>query len=886
VEPRPTERLPRTLGEYEVARLIAKGGMGAVFEVVSPKTGAHYAAKIVLKGSDEHARARFQREAQLMARCDRHPGVVKVHAVGEDPQGGLFLILDLVEGEGLDVLLARERMLAPERAARLVRDVAAALGFAHEQGIVHRDVKPSNVLLDAGNGGAPRVTDFGLATARDVERLTRTGQFLGTMQYSAPEQVAATACGPETDVFALGCLLFRALAGETPFAGQDTLATIARIASEHPAPDVRSRARNVPEPLARIVARALAKDRARRYPNGTALAAELDRFLAGERVLTKAPAREIALRRVLVGLAFAALTLVAGLLLLLAQRNAAASHALDEGCDALARATHSLARARESAAPVTSASEAAVAEALAAATLARERFEDARARGSGEAAARATAAEALLGEIDLVAGEQELLSGRAAATLARLDRAPEKSVEARFLHARALLALGRTTDAKDEAEAALSDAGERSPDRLEAGADVLLGAGEAARAAKLYTRVLEIGTRRTTLVQAKRGGAAARAGDERQALEDLRTLVPEPKRLSDSRVANERLVPLAPVLYRRGLAAPTDAARARDLDAAWQIADPPPELAVPVGLCWTAEMASVQALSGSFLSAAPGPEEIKLLTRALERGRRAALVAPEATLEARYSALTAFRFWWDNHPDGEIRSMVTRAFLGAWPEDPTILLYAGRDRLQQGGDPGGALELLDKAVDGLPESRLPGVVLVARAIAATLLQTLPATLTLDLDRAERAARIGNDGNMLVLVSLRASEVSRRDMARRTLEEARTCDNMKEPGDIAGLESYWRTLIDRAPTDAEALALARAFDASLHSAASLESLADELAKARRWDEAANTVLARPGANPASLEIALRSLELVGRTAEAREVRSRIDAVPPKDPKGPR
>src|SRR5262249_37408316 len=142
-------------------------------------------------------RERFRRESELLARCDRHPGIVKVHALGETSEGLLYIIMDLVEGASLDRLLEQER-LSPRRTAEIYRDVARALGHAHALGIVHRDVKPTNVLLDAQ--GTPKLTDFGLATTCDLETLTRTKTFVETFLYCAPEQVVGNGTvRPSTD---------------------------------------------------------------------------------------------------------------------------------------------------------------------------------------------------------------------------------------------------------------------------------------------------------------------------------------------------------------------------------------------------------------------------------------------------------------------------------------------------------------------------------------------------------------------------------------------------------------------------------------------------------------------------------------------------------------
>ena len=273
---RPKDRLPQQLGEYQVVRGIARGGMGAVFEVKSSRSGAVYAAKTILRPGDSAARERFKREAELLARCDRHPGVVKIHAIGED-RGVLYMILDLVRGEDLGTILARETKLEPARGARIARDVARALSFVHALGVVHRDVKPENILLD--EKGSPRLSDFGVATATDLERLTLSGAVVGTPRWISPEQAGGVAVTPATDIFALGCILFRAVSGEYVVEDVDAMAYLAFVAGPLPLRDVRTVDATIPPGLARIIARALAKSPRERYPSAEALAADLDAFL-------------------------------------------------------------------------------------------------------------------------------------------------------------------------------------------------------------------------------------------------------------------------------------------------------------------------------------------------------------------------------------------------------------------------------------------------------------------------------------------------------------------------------------------------------------------------------------------------------------------------------
>jgi hypothetical protein len=327
-------RLPQQIGEYELVRGIARGGMGAVFEVKSARSGATYAAKTILKPGDSSARERFKREAELLARCDRHPGIVKIHAIGED-RGVLYMILDLVRGEDLAAVLRREEKLEPARAARIIRDTARALAFVHALGVVHRDVKPENILLD--EKGTPRLTDFGVATATDLERLTRSGAIVGTPRWISPEQAGGLPVTPATDIFALGCILFRAVSGEFVLEGEDAMGYFALVGGPLPLRDVRDVDQGIPAPLAAIIARALSKSPGERYPSAEALAADLDAFLERKPLAAGGEPRAKRLPFVLGALAVLGVALALVLGLRGGTETKAAAPAEDELC---ARAAH------------------------------------------------------------------------------------------------------------------------------------------------------------------------------------------------------------------------------------------------------------------------------------------------------------------------------------------------------------------------------------------------------------------------------------------------------------------------------------------------------------------------------------------------------------------
>jgi TPR repeat protein/tRNA A-37 threonylcarbamoyl transferase component Bud32 len=270
--------LAELAGRFEVQGTLGKGGMATVYRARERESGREVALKIL---SEERSKPeqmeRFLREGQVTAGL-RHPGIVRVHDAGACAGRG-YLVYELVEGaRTLDVVLPQ--LDVRERVA-LVRDAARALGFAHAQGVLHRDVKPENLLVDGA--GHLRVADFGLARGAAQQRLTRTGALLGTPHYMAPELVAGERerQGPATDVWALGVILYQAITGSLPFEGQGFLELSAAIIHAEPTPPSQ-RAPGVDRGLEAVCLRALAPQPEGRYADGAALANDLDRVLQGE----------------------------------------------------------------------------------------------------------------------------------------------------------------------------------------------------------------------------------------------------------------------------------------------------------------------------------------------------------------------------------------------------------------------------------------------------------------------------------------------------------------------------------------------------------------------------------------------------------------------------
>jgi len=288
---------PDAVGPYAIRDELGRGGMGVVYRARHPRLERDVALKVLVRGCDADAvgRERFAREVRAAARL-HHPAIVAVQDVGE-AQGLPYLVMDLVQGESLADRIKRTGPLDPAEAARITARLAEAVDYAHQHGILHRDLKPGNVMLTAQ--GAPLLTDFGLAKLADAaESLTRTGVFPGTPSYMAPEQLGheGGALGRPTDVYGLGATLYDLLTGEPAFSGP-TLQVLAQVACLAPAPP-SSRRPGLDPDLDAVVLTCLEKDPDRRYPTAAALAADLDRYLAGEpvRARPRGPLRRAARR--------------------------------------------------------------------------------------------------------------------------------------------------------------------------------------------------------------------------------------------------------------------------------------------------------------------------------------------------------------------------------------------------------------------------------------------------------------------------------------------------------------------------------------------------------------------------------------------------------------
>jgi predicted Ser/Thr protein kinase len=272
------------LGGYRIEQQIGQGGMGIVYRVTNVALGRVYALKVLAPelAEDEHFRRRFQREMRIAASID-HPNVVGIHYAGEQ-DGFLFLAMDYVHGEDLRRLLLRDGALDPSRAVGILTQVAFALDAAHAKGLVHRDIKPGNMLLTIRDGEERAyLTDFGLAKrSSTLAELTVAGSVVGTADYMAPEQVGGEPADARSDIYALGCVFFQMLTGKVPYERETTLATMFAHVNDPPPPLEPPLVDEYPE-FTPVVQKAMAKKPDERYMSAGDLARDAAAALSGAR---------------------------------------------------------------------------------------------------------------------------------------------------------------------------------------------------------------------------------------------------------------------------------------------------------------------------------------------------------------------------------------------------------------------------------------------------------------------------------------------------------------------------------------------------------------------------------------------------------------------------
>jgi serine/threonine-protein kinase len=262
----------RVAGRFIIERQIGKGGMGAVYLARDEQLGEVVALKVIAGAAllDPGAADRFRREASAARRIS-HPNVVRIHDIG-DEHGVLFLSMEYIAGISMSQLLARHGTIPLAQLRPMVVQVCAGLGAAHGAGVVHRDLKPGNILIDENQ--QVKIIDFGLARMPHAEGMTATGLILGTPEYMAPEQIRGRAVDARTDIYALGAVIYHALVGKPPFGGDTPIAIGFKHCTEELVSPRQARA-EVPEAWSQLVARAMAKDPAQRFDSAADVAAQL-----------------------------------------------------------------------------------------------------------------------------------------------------------------------------------------------------------------------------------------------------------------------------------------------------------------------------------------------------------------------------------------------------------------------------------------------------------------------------------------------------------------------------------------------------------------------------------------------------------------------------------
>ena len=277
-------------GRYELSEQIARGGTAQVYSARDLLLDRPVALKVLYSelSSDNAFVARFRREAQAAANLS-HPNIVPIFDWGE-ADATYFIVMEYVDGEALSSIIRTQAPLAAAQAASIASDIAKALAYAHRHGVVHRDVKPGNVLITSD--GQVKVTDFGIARATGAdEQVTQTGLVMGTATYFSPEQAQGFAVDGRSDVYSLGVVLYEMVTGQPPFTGESPVSIAYQHVRERPRPPSVVNP-GVPAPLEAVILQAMAKSPSDRYQTADAMRADLDRFVHGQPVLARAVADE------------------------------------------------------------------------------------------------------------------------------------------------------------------------------------------------------------------------------------------------------------------------------------------------------------------------------------------------------------------------------------------------------------------------------------------------------------------------------------------------------------------------------------------------------------------------------------------------------------------
>jgi serine/threonine protein kinase len=269
------------IGRYQITRELGRGAMGVVYHAIDPVIGRPVAIKTLrLRDVDDadhrrRLRERLFREARSAGALS-HPGIVTIYDMDE-VDGLAYIAMEFVDGETLDEILSRPKLISKDRLTEVLRQAAAALDYAHRKGVIHRDVKPANIMIDVT--GAVKITDFGIAKITQLEGQTLTGVLVGTPNYMSPEQVQGHDIDGRSDQFSLGVIAYEMLTGERPFVGEQISTVVYKIVSEQPAP-VQNINTSLNEGVDRAIRKALHKKPDRRYSTCTAFTTGLDATLA------------------------------------------------------------------------------------------------------------------------------------------------------------------------------------------------------------------------------------------------------------------------------------------------------------------------------------------------------------------------------------------------------------------------------------------------------------------------------------------------------------------------------------------------------------------------------------------------------------------------------
>lgn len=272
-------------GRYAVVEPVGSGGMAEVYRARDELLGRDVAVKVLSArlSNDKSFVERFRREAQSAANLN-HPNVVSLYDYGAD-DGAYYIVMEYIEGKSLGEIVADSGALLPERAAEIASDVAAALERAHSSGLVHRDIKPTNIMVTSS--GQTKVTDFGIARAlggsTEQTQMTQTGMVIGTAAYLSPEQAQGNPVDARSDVYSLGCVLYEMLTGRPPFSGDAPLAIAYKHVREDPTPPSTANP-DVPRELDAVTLKALSKNPDNRYASAAEMREDLQRFLSGQKV--------------------------------------------------------------------------------------------------------------------------------------------------------------------------------------------------------------------------------------------------------------------------------------------------------------------------------------------------------------------------------------------------------------------------------------------------------------------------------------------------------------------------------------------------------------------------------------------------------------------------